>query len=283
VLKHESGFNQVTRWLAGFFGEPLERVADEQRAFLSSDEGQRADREVMVVLVAAAVVLTLQYYWFVSGQSHRVISSIERLLPAALGESLAAASRSPQNAQLVVRAYWALGMIGSYVLIPALLIKLVFRRKLSDYGAKLNDAASCWWAYVLMYLGILPFVILASFRDSFLHTYPFYRLAANEPLWPRFVIWELLYALQFVSLEFFFRGFLLHGTRRRFGVYAIFVMMVPYCMIHFGKPMPETFGAIGAGVILGFMSLKTRSIWMGAALHIAVAWTMDAAALWHRG
>ena len=57
-------------------------------------------------------------------------------------------------------------------------------------------------------------------------------------------------------------------------------MTVPYCMIHFGKPMPETFGAIGAGVVLGFMSLKTRSIWLGAMLHVAVAWSMDAAALW---
>ena len=102
----------------------------------------------------------------------------------------------------------------------------------------------------------------------------------SEDYWRRLAAWELLYALQFVGLELFFRGFLLHSLRRRFAAYAILVMTVPYCMIHFGKPMPETFGAIGAGVVLGFMSLKTRSIWMGAALHIAVAWTMDAAALY---
>jgi membrane protease YdiL (CAAX protease family) len=52
-------------------------------------------------------------------------------------------------------------------------------------------------------------------------------------------------------------------------------------MIHYHKPVLETFGAIAAGVILGYMSLRTRSIWLGAALHIAVAWTMDAAAIWH--
>jgi membrane protease YdiL (CAAX protease family) len=85
--------------------------------------------------------------------------------------------------------------------------------------------------------------------------------------------------LQFVSLEFFFRGFMLHGCRRRFGAYSIFAMTIPYCMIHYHKPLPETFSAIAAGVILGYMSLRTRSIWLGAALHIAVAWTMDAAAL----
>ncbi|MBT7743148.1 MAG: hypothetical protein HN727_15190 [Opitutae bacterium] len=47
--------------------------------------------------------------------------------------------------------------------------------------------------------------------------------------------------------------------------------------------MPETFAAIVAGIILGFMSLKTRSIWMGAVLHVTVALTMDICALWRAG
>jgi membrane protease YdiL (CAAX protease family) len=96
-------------------------------------------------------------------------------------------------------------------------------------------------------------------------------------------IWEAAYICQFFALEFFFRGFMLHGLRHRLGFYAIFVMMVPYCMIHFQKPMPETFGAIAAGAVLGLMSLKTRSIWLGACLHVAVALSMDFLALWHRG
>ena len=47
--------------------------------------------------------------------------------------------------------------------------------------------------------------------------------------------------------------------------------------------MPETFAAIAAGLILGFMSLKTRSVWMGAALHVSVALTVDLCALWRVG
>jgi membrane protease YdiL (CAAX protease family) len=139
---------------------------------------------------------------------------------------------------------------------------------------------TCWWVYLLMYLVMLPVLVWASANDRFLRTYPFYRPAENESLWPRLIAWEILYAIQFVALEFFFRGFLLHGTKRRFGVYAIFVTVLPYCMIHFGKPMTETLGAIVAGIFLGFMSLKTGSIGMGAALHIAIAWSMDALALW---
>jgi membrane protease YdiL (CAAX protease family) len=95
--------------------------------------------------------------------------------------------------------------------------------------------------------------------------------------------WEVVYAVQFVALEFFFRGFLVHGLKHRFGVYSVLVMTVPYCMIHFGKPMPEATASIIAGVALGLVSLATRSIWLGAALHISVAWGMDAACLARRG
>ena len=91
--------------------------------------------------------------------------------------------------------------------------------------------------------------------------------------------WEVLYAAQFVSLEFFFRGFLLQGLRRALGSNAIFVMIVPYCMIHYGKPLPETLGAIGAGLILGTLAMRTRSIWGGVLIHIGVAMTMDVLAL----
>ena len=126
-----------------------------------------------------------------------------------------------------------------------------------------------------------------SFLPSFQQTYPIYRpgfvgAATGWPLWLTWPVHETSYAMRFVSVEFFFRGFMVHGTKHRFGSMAIFVMMVPYCMIHFGKPMAETFGAIGAGLVLGFTSLKTRSIWLGAAIHIGVAWTMDTLATWGR-
>jgi membrane protease YdiL (CAAX protease family) len=96
-------------------------------------------------------------------------------------------------------------------------------------------------------------------------------------------LWQCLYLSQFFALEFFFRGFIIHGIKKRFGFYSIFVMMIPYVMIHFQKPMPETFGAVLAGVVLGTLSLKSRSIWLGVAIHYAVAITMDLTALWQKG
>ena len=86
-----------------------------------------------------------------------------------------------------------------------------------------------------------------------------------------------------MGLEFFFRGFLVWGLRRRFGAYAIVVMTIPYCMIHFGKPLPETLASIIAGLALGFMSLRTSSIVLGAAIHMTVALSMDFASMWQKG
>ena len=70
-------------------------------------------------------------------------------------------------------------------------------------------------------------------------------------LWPYLYVWWALYWLQFAALEFFFRGFMLHGLVPRLGWAAIFAMVVPYNMLHYGKPMPEALAAIVGGIVLG--------------------------------
>ncbi|MCB9560026.1 MAG: CPBP family intramembrane metalloprotease [Kofleriaceae bacterium] len=151
--------------------------------------------------------------------------------------------------------------------------------RLRDYHISMRGFIKHLWVYVVLFALVLPAVYLASKTASFQATYPFYKSANRS----RFdlLAWEGLYALQFLSLEFFFRGFLLQGLRRALGSNAIFVMIVPYCMIHYGKPMPETFGAIGAGLILGTLAMRTRSIWGGVLIHVGVAVSMDLFALGH--
>ena len=59
-------------------------------------------------------------------------------------------------------------------------------------------------------------------------------------------------------------------------------MVGPYVMIHFPKPYLEACGALVAGVVLGSLSMKTRSIWAGFLVHATVAVLMDFLALDHR-
>ena len=118
---------------------------------------------------------------------------------------------------------------------------------------------------------------------SFQSEYLIYRLAPGESLWPRWFIWEIGYALQFVAVEFLFRGFMVHGLRPQFAGFAVGIMTIPYCLIHFGKPWQETCAAVLAGLALGWLSLRTRSIWWGVLLHVSVAWSMDTLSLWRTG
>jgi membrane protease YdiL (CAAX protease family) len=126
---------------------------------------------------------------------------------------------------------------------------------------------------------MLPLIYLVSQHQSFLLKYPFYKPSLNEPLYEYFLWWEILYFIQFIGVEFFFRGFLIHATKHRFGIYSVYVSLLPYVMIHFGKPFPETIGAIAAGLVLGLLSYKSKSVIPGIFLHYSVAITMDILAL----
>lgn len=188
-----------------------------------------------------------------------------------------------EDSELWQLVYWASMSFLFYVLIPITVIKVFFRERLADYGLKLKGMFFGWQAYLLMASFILPVVVLVSFSKEFVFTYPFYRFNDPDKLFPQFLIWELFYILQFFSLEFFFRGFMVLGLKPHLKGYSILAMTIPYCMIHFNKPLPECIGSIFAGLILGGMSYRTGSVWLGACLHVAVALTMDLLSLWHRG
>ncbi len=245
--------------------------------------GAPLDWQVMIVLLSTAALLTVQRYVFSSGDLADTIEVLRQLGAERPAAFLHEYEVSPENGRLAELIFWAAGTYLNYLIVPALLIKLVFRERLCDYGISPRRMFRGGWTYIVFFAVMIPLLLFFSRTDAFQARYPFYSMASTEPLWPRFWIWELFYLGQFFCLEFFFRGFIVHGTKHRFGVYSIFVMTVPYCMIHFGKPMPETFAAIVAGVVLGYMSLKTRSIWPGAMLHMAVAVSMDLLSLWHKG
>ena len=241
------------------------------------------DRKAIAVLLTACIALTLQYYLFRSGSFEQAPALLDWLGAKDAANWIHGQTYDVQDRQLAQLLFWAGGSVVTYVLIPALVIRFVLRERIAAYGLNLRGIAGSSWLYLVMFLLMLGPLVLVSQSGAFQAKYPFYHLQAGEPFWPRLWIWEAAYIVQFFALEFFFRGFMLHGLRRRLGIYAVFVMTVPYCMIHFGKPMAETCAAIGAGVVLGLMSLKTRSIWLGACLHVAVAMTMDCLSLWQQG
>lgn len=176
--------------------------------------------------------------------------------------------------------WWCAFAILLYLVIPALWLKLS-GEKLSDYGFCRPQGKSLWSIVAVLLAAMIGPVWLASHLPSFLQTYPFYSYALYAPT--RWMVFEAAYLAQFVALEFFFRGFLLFSLEKKMGSAAIFVAMLPYCMVHFGKPLPEVFGAVVAGIVLGWLAWRSRSIVGGLALHWSVALSMDLLALWQKG
>jgi membrane protease YdiL (CAAX protease family) len=173
--------------------------------------------------------------------------------------------------------WWAAVTMTAYLL-PLLLIKWGYRERWADYGLNPHLKRQHLLLYGGMFLVVLPLVVLVAQQPAFLQTYPFFRQAHLAPT-STILLWESAYLLQFFALEFFFRGFLLFSLERRLGMNAVWVAMLPYCMIHFHKPPLEAFGAIIAGLVLGYVALRTRSIFGGVLVHVGVAATMDGLAL----
>lgn len=272
----------LTIWNATF-AETVQRIESESAAYRNSNTGRQPDTKTMLVLLTVAVCLTIQNY---SQSPDRLVPLVERT--ASLtgwpdAETVVSHLYQWSSDPLTRLTWWGITVILTYTVLPLLVIRYVFRERLRDYGLKLHGMFAGWRVYLLFVAVMIPLVAVCSADAGFQRTYPFLPVDSAAELYPGLLRWELLYAVQFVALEFFFRGFLVHGTKLRFGIYSIFVMTVPYCMIHFQKPLPECAASIIAGVALGLMSLKTRSIWLGAALHISVAWGMDTACLLRRG
>lgn len=198
------------------------------------------------------------------------------------------AAQIPQLAEEAHRHFWKMifwagTTIFFYVVIPIVMIRFIFKEKLSDYGLKWKGAFSFAGFYALAFLLLFPFVVWVSFSPEFQVTYPFFVPTDRNDMIPYFLVWEIFYVAQFFALEFFFRGWMVLGLKKDLGLYSVFVMVLPYCMIHFTKPMPECVGSIFAGIFLGLMTYRTQSVWMGALLHVAVALSMDFLSLWHKG
>lgn len=222
----------------------------------------------IIVLVSTAVCLALLEFLGLPWCFFRLFPKINAIYPAKV-------------ANLLGLIYWSCFCGFCYVVIPALITRFVFHESIIQYGLRIKGITKHLWIYVLLYLLVLPFVVIASFGKSFLNTYPFYSPPPGG--WSLLLIYEIFYLLQFLYLEFFFRGYLIFNLEKTFKYYAIFVMVVPYCMIHFHKPLPEALAAIVAGVILGTLALKTRSIWYGVLIHMSVAISMDMLALFQKG
>jgi len=178
--------------------------------------------------------------------------------------------------------FWELVLYWPSLLVIMVLVLFmiwkIFHPNENFYGIKTKGVD--WKPYWLMLLIMLPLIAAASTQNDFLQMYPKMKMMSgfthpeNFGFWEK-LLFELAYGSDFISIELFFRGFLVLGFVKWFGKDVILPMALFYCTIHFGKPVGECISSFFGGVLLGVVAYNTRSILGGLIVHLGIAWLME--------
>jgi len=255
------------------------RELDAEALALRRDLAARGaiDYRPMVALTLIAFVQTFQEYF---GRPDFYIRAIAGAMDRYARAHPGSIFNPRVYDELYMRLWWGLTRVGGYLL-PLAVWPLFFRRdSLLDFGLRGRGFRAHAWIYALCVVVMVPVLMLVSRQPDFADYYPMYKLAGRS--WLDFLVWEAIYLAQFFTLEIYFRGFWLRAMRT-FGAGAIWSMVVPYCMIHYGKPYHEAMAAVIAGVVLGSLAMRTHSIYAGFLVHATVAVLNDVLALSRRG
>ena len=74
--------------------------------------------------------------------------------------------------------------------------------------------------------------------------------------------------------EFLFRGFMTVGLEDDLNEGSILFQMVPFTLLHIGKPLVECIACIPAGLFWGYVCYKSESFWLALIMHMAVHMTL---------
>ncbi len=222
------------------------------------DNLKQLDRKIVTIFLAIGILQTTSWY-FTSRRFFR-----ENLFDFFLH------SKDPY---LFEYLYWFIGDLFTFILPTFLIIKLFFKEKIKDYGFRIGDwKIGLTFSIVFLFI-MIPVIWFISASDVFTQKYP--HLSSARDSWNIFIIYELGMLLYMIGWEFLWRGFMLFGLEKKFGFYSIFIQMIPFVILHNGKPFIETLGAIPGGIALGWLALRTRSFYYCVVVHIGVMYSID--------
>lgn len=207
------------------------------------------------------------------------------LAPALFAVKATVASPLENRIDEMWGSYWAIVTALPFKLLVVLAPLIIFHRWFPEqpgfWGLTVRNVR--WRPYGLMLMIMAPLIAFAGTQPDFLTAYPrLKQIAFIAPYTEYFgwfqLLYEISYGIDFVTIELFFRGFLIFAFIRYAGAAAILPMAVFYCSIHFGKPLLECVSSFFGGLILGVVAYQTRSIAGGLAVHLGIAWMMEISA-----
>jgi membrane protease YdiL (CAAX protease family) len=149
-----------------------------------------------------------------------------------------------------------------YAALPILTILLVLRRNPLDFGLRLGNWR-LWLPYVVITVIVAAPILVAASRVGSLDEY--YSVEGFDL--SSYAVEAIVYL---AAWEFLFRGYLLSGLRKRFGEASILIQMIPFVLLHLGKPELETLSTIPMGLYLGFVAYRGGSVWPAVIIHVVI-------------
>jgi hypothetical protein len=236
------------------------RLSREWRAFV---QAARSLDAMAVTVLLGSVLLVFVHLWVGSRRTFR-----EVVLP-----HLDVAALSPDAVGLLGWAWW-FGMQGVLgFVVPVLILMLAFRQRPDQIGLGAGD-----WKLALLIGGLyVPLVAVGTWvlsdTTDFLYKYPHFKPARES--WNVFLIYHALFLFYWMGWEYLWRGFVLFGSARALGLYAILAQTVPFALLHLEKPPAEAVLSIVGGVALGALVWRCRSFWIAVPLHSAQMLLLD--------
>jgi membrane protease YdiL (CAAX protease family) len=145
---------------------------------------------------------------------------------------------------------------------PLLAVLLFFGGRFREFGLGLGKWRT-WGLHVLVVIIVAtPVLILAGRGRSFIEYYTI----ADFSLW-RYLLPTVAYLS---AWEYIYRGFLLFGLKDKLGEAAVLVQLIPFVLLHIGKPELETVSTILMGAYFGYVAYRGNSVWPAILMHVYI-------------
>ena len=216
------------------------------------------DKKVILIFLSVAVLQTIS--WYVTSRNFFRINFFPSL-------------QNDPDLNLYEYLYWFFGDFVTLFVLSTLVIKFILKENLADYGLKFGDFKIGFLLSIIFFIVMLPLVWFFSATPDFNAKYP--HLLSTRTNWNEFFIYESALLVYMFAWEFIWRGFMLFGLKAKFGYYAVLIQMIPFVILHNGKPAAETSGAIIGGIALGILAFRTSSIYYCVITHMGVMFSID--------